>query len=112
MTPPEKPTPEERTYLFDNPRNVQRVIRGLFVVCAVLLGLDAVIHRHVYQPLEGLFGFYAFYGFIACVVLVVLAKQMRKVLMRDEDYYLTRARERRARIEAANKDAEGGPGHA
>jgi hypothetical protein len=32
-------------------------------------------------------GFYAFYGFVACVLLVLIAKQMRKVLMRKEDYY-------------------------
>ena len=104
--------PDKKTYIFDNPRNVQRVVRGLLIICALLLGLDAVIHRHIYHPLEGIFGFYALYGFVACVVLVVLAKQMRKVLMRDEDYYLTRARGRRARIEAARKDSEGGTGHA
>ena len=37
--------------------------------------------------IEKIPGFYAFYGFIGCVVLVLLATAMRKVLMRDEDYY-------------------------
>jgi len=36
---------------------------------------------------EALPGFYALFGFVACVVLVLIAKEMRKVLMRDEDYY-------------------------
>ena len=31
--------------------------------------------------------FYGFYGFIGCVFLVLAAAQLRKVLMRDEDYY-------------------------
>ena len=39
------------------------------------------------HPFEGLWGFYAIYGFVACVILVLLAKEMRKLLMRDEDYY-------------------------
>jgi hypothetical protein len=32
-------------------------------------------------------GFYAIYGFVACVILVLVAKEMRKLVMRDEDYY-------------------------
>jgi hypothetical protein len=41
----------------------------------------------VSHPWEGFFGFYALYGFVACVLLVLLAKEMRKLVMRDEDYY-------------------------
>ena len=37
--------------------------------------------------IEHVFGFYGLLGFIACVVLVLAAKQLRKVLMRPEDYY-------------------------
>jgi hypothetical protein len=36
---------------------------------------------------ESLWGFYAVYGFAACVLLVLLAKQLRKLLKRPEDYY-------------------------
>lgn len=77
----------DKQYLFDNPANVRRVIRGLLAVCLVLLGLDFVIHRHVSHPWEGVFGFYAVYGFVGCVVLVLLAKVLRKIVMRTEDYY-------------------------
>ena len=80
----EKP---QRRHVFDDPKNVRRVIRGLFFACAALLGADLVIHRHIENPMEALFGFYAFFGFIACVLLVLLAKELRKVLMRREDYY-------------------------
>ena len=53
----------------------------------ILLALDLVVHRHVSHPWEAMFGFYAVYGFVACVLLVLLAKEMRKVLIRNEDYY-------------------------
>lgn len=78
---------QDRRHLFDEPRNVRRVVRGLVAACLVLVGLDLVLHRHVDHPWEGLFGFYALYGFVACVLLVLLAKELRKLLMRDEDYY-------------------------
>jgi len=80
-------TDNQKTYLFDNPRNVRLVVRGLLVACAILVGLDLVVHRHVSHPWEEFFAFYAIYGFVACVLLVLLAKEMRKLLMRDEDYY-------------------------
>jgi hypothetical protein len=78
---------EERKHLFDNPRNTRRVVRALVAVSVVLALLDLVLHRHSLHPWEGVIGFYALYGFGACVVLVLLAKEMRKLLMRDEDYY-------------------------
>lgn len=79
--------PSDKSHVFDNRRNVKRAIYVLVVICAVNLGLDLVIHRHADHPWEHLFGFYAVYGFVACVILVLFAKQMRKVLMRKEDYY-------------------------
>ncbi len=83
---------EEKKYLFDQPRNVHRLIWIFFALCALLLGLEWVVHRHLnfaegVFPVEGWFGFYAIYGFVACVLLVLTATQLRKVLMRREDYY-------------------------
>lgn len=80
-------TDKRKTYLFDNPRNVRRVVHGLVAACVILAGMDLVLHRHVYHPWEAMFGFYVVYGFVACVLLVLLAKEMRKVLIRKEDYY-------------------------
>ena len=78
---------KQKTYLFDNPRNVRRVVLALVTACVILTGLDLVVHRHVSHPWEAMFGFYAVYGFVACVLLVLLAKEMRKLLIRKEDYY-------------------------
>ncbi len=76
-----------RRYIFDEPKNVRRVVRGLIAACVILFGLDAVLHRHVDHPWEAFFGFYALYGFVACVLLVLLAKEMRRLVMREENYY-------------------------
>jgi len=78
---------KQKTYLFDNPRNVRRVILGLVITCIVMAALDLVVHRHISHPLENMVAFYAVYGFVSCVLLVLIAKEMRKFLIRDEAYY-------------------------
>ncbi len=77
----------ERTHIFDNPANVKRVLVMLYAACALLLLADFVLHRHIEHPLEELPGFYAVYGFVGCVTLVVAAKELRRLVMRPEDYY-------------------------
>jgi hypothetical protein len=72
---------------FDKPANVKKLLRGLYAICTTLVVLDFVIHRHTVLRVEHVWGFYAIYGFVACVSLVLTATQMRKVLLRDEDYY-------------------------
>lgn len=80
-------TQKSERHMFDDPKNVRRVIHILYGLCALSLLGDVLVHRHVEHPWEGLFGFYCIYGFGACVLLVLVAKEMRKVLMRGEDYY-------------------------
>lgn len=77
----------EKQHLFDNPRNVKRLIWALYICCGILFLLDFVINRYTYHEWEKLWGFYPIYGFIGCVILVLVAKWMRTFLMRDEDYY-------------------------
>lgn len=79
--------PDEPPGMWDKKENVDRLLRVFYALCTILVLLDLVIHRHVYHPWEGLFGFHAWYGFVACWMLVVIAKQMRIVLMKPEDYY-------------------------
>ncbi|MDP6515817.1 MAG: hypothetical protein QF926_04220 [Alphaproteobacteria bacterium] len=77
----------ERKYWLDHPRNVKTVLRVLYTVCAVLIALDLFYHKHAILAFEGWFGFYGIYGFVACVLLVLLAKGMRRILSRPENYY-------------------------
>lgn len=79
--------PDEEPGMWDRKENVSRLLVVFYVLCTLLVLLDLVIHRHVYHPWERLFGFHAWYGLVSCWMLVVLAKQMRRVLMRSEDYY-------------------------
>jgi hypothetical protein len=79
--------PREKTYWLDNPRNVDRLVYGFYVVCALLLAIDVFVPKHGPFEIEHIYGFYGVFGFVACVALVLAAKQMRRVLMRPEDYY-------------------------
>ena len=62
-------------------------MRGFYAICILLVVADFILHRHIGLPWEEIPAFYAIYGFIACVVLVMIAKEMRKIVMRKEDYY-------------------------
>lgn len=73
--------------LFDDPKNIKRLLHFLYGCCALLFVLDFVIHRHVVHSWENLWGFYPLYGFVGCVILVLVATWMRTFLMRSEDYY-------------------------
>ena len=77
----------DKVHIFDKPQNVRRVLWALVAMCIATIGADFVYHRHIVHPWEGVWGFYAIYGFVACVVLVLVAKELRKLLMRAEDYY-------------------------
>lgn len=78
---------DQRRYWLDHPENQRKVRVTLYAVCALLLALDFFIHRHVEVAAERFWGFYPAFGFVACALLVLIAKEMRKVLMRKEDYY-------------------------
>ena len=81
-----RPDGEKEAWL-DRPSNVSKVYWGLVIVCAVLIALDFIYHKHAKLELEQLWGFYGWFGFIACAVLVLIARVLRKLLMRDEGYY-------------------------
>ena len=75
--------------IFDNPRNVNLFLYGLYAACVLVTVLDFVIHKHPhFKEIETTFpNFYGVYGFIAFCFIVFAGKQLRKLVMRDEDYY-------------------------
>jgi hypothetical protein len=84
----EEKDPNEENYLFDNPRNVNRLLACFFSSLVVLLIIDLFVHKHPHFPWEGWPEFFAVYGFVACVVLVIAAKYiLRPLVKRREDYY-------------------------
>ncbi len=79
---------DEKKYIFDNPKNVNRLLTVFFSCVVLLFLLDFWVHKHSHFPWEDWFGFYAVFGFVACVILVILAKYvLRPLMMRKEDYY-------------------------
>lgn len=78
---------DDKVYFFDKPKNVSRLMQVFYALCVILFVLDFIIHRHIYLSWEAFPAFYAIYGFVACVILVFIAKAMRVLLMRKEDYY-------------------------
>ena len=93
MSHPKETPGAEKRYWLDDPKNVDKIVYGLYAVCALLLAVDlfdlfgVLYHKHTHYDFEHWFGFYGFYGLIGSVGLVLAAKLLRKVLMRDEDYY-------------------------
>ena len=77
----------KKKYWLDERRNVMRLIWVFAGLCVGVLVIDAGFHRKDEFFWEGWFGFYGFFGFIACVVLVLAAKELRRLVMRREDYY-------------------------
>ncbi len=73
--------------IFDKPENVRWLRRGFFVALVLVLIAELFVDMHGQFPVEHFFGFYAVYGFIAYVTLIFVAKLLRRILMRREDYY-------------------------
>ncbi|MGB1872686.1 MAG: hypothetical protein ACPHQ8_08670 [Candidatus Puniceispirillaceae bacterium] len=61
--------------------------RVLLAAGAVLVVLEFVVHRHGEIAAEDIPLFPAVYAFVICVAIVVGGIYLRKIAMRDEDYY-------------------------
>ena len=83
---PMKDVDEQPTW-FDRKKNVDRICYVLYAVSALLLVIDPLVHKHGKFAIEHWWGFYGIYGFVGCVFLVLAAKELRKLVMRSEDYY-------------------------
>jgi hypothetical protein len=77
----------EKSYWLDKPRSARTLYRGLWIVCALLAVADLTFDHHPVFQFEGFPVFYGLYGFIVCFGLVLAAKELRRILKRDEDYY-------------------------
>ena len=71
----------------DSAESAKKVRKYFYIVLGVLLIIDPFIHKHVEFPWEGAPFFYAVYGYAACVSLIFIAKGLRLIVKRNEDYY-------------------------
>ena len=73
--------------MWDKKENADRLFRVLYAVSAILVVVDFFVHRHTEHPWEHVKAFYPLYGFVGIVLLVLVAKVLRRLVMRPEDYY-------------------------
>jgi hypothetical protein len=82
-----KPPPNEQPRWLDDPAHVTLIYRALIATCLVLVGIGVLVATTGHFWWEGWVGFYGVYGFVSCVTLVLIAKGLRRILKRPEDYY-------------------------
>ena len=73
--------------IFDRAKNRKRLLIGFYAALVLLVLSEFFIHKHPVFPWEHYFGFSAVYGFASCLLLVFVAKLLRFILLRKEDYY-------------------------
>lgn len=71
----------------DSARNRRRLRLWFYAALVALLAADALVPKHGHFPWEQAPGFYAAYGFIGCVGLIFVARLLRRLVGRREDYY-------------------------
>ena len=79
--------PERRSYWLDEPRNVDKLVYLVYGICVGLLFADLLYDKHPHFAVEGWLDFYGFYGFASYTALIFIAKALRKLVRRREDYY-------------------------
>ncbi len=71
----------------DKPGSVDLLIKILIAACVASVMADFFYDKHGEFHFQEFTGFDALYGFIAYVGLIHVAKGVRVLLMRSEDYY-------------------------
>jgi hypothetical protein len=76
----------------DRPAAVKRFFTVFYIVCGVLLASELLLlgaeNAHPHPLEQGMrFLVYPVFGFVSFWFLVLVAKPMRKLLIRSEDYY-------------------------
>ena len=79
--------PGRELRFLDSPGNRSRLRKGFYIALLVLLAVDYFIPKHGHFAWESAWAFYAAYGFIGCVGLIFMAKGLRWLVKRKEDYY-------------------------
>ena len=77
----------QNTGFFYRATTVQWLLRIFYGLCVLLVFIDFVVHRHTLSDIEKFPAFYVLFGLGTSLILIVAAKLMRKILLRDEDYY-------------------------
>jgi len=97
----------------DKPRNVTRLFYLLLAVCIALGLADFLYHKHGYFAVEEFPAIYGLFGFVAYAAVIFLAKGLRLIIRRPEDYYEPFAIDTEdERAAGSDPEATGGKPHA
>ena len=75
----------------DAPDGPSKIFWGLALICAALALSDLFYHRHAETDWEAIPAFYAIVGFVVYVTIIFLAKGLRLIVRRPENYYAPRS---------------------
>jgi len=78
----------------DKPGSANKIFWGLAVFCGLLFLIDFFYEKHGHFDIEHIPGFYGIYGFVMFTGLILLAKGLRVIIKRPEDYYADKAVDR------------------
>ena len=80
--------PDGKKGLFDNAWAVNGFIYLLIAACIAVFVFDFFYEKHPYFEVEGAVpAFQGLWGFGSFVFIVAVGVVLRKIVMRDEDYY-------------------------
>jgi hypothetical protein len=97
----------------DDPRNVTRIFYVLIAVCVVLGAADFLYHKHSYFDVEHYPAIYGVFGFLVYGAVIFLAKGLRLIVRRPENYYEPYATDTEdERAAGSDPEATGGRPHA
>ena len=71
----------------EKPGSLKKIIRALIAVCVLCILLNFTYSGKGHYSAESIPGFYALYGFVAFTFIIFVAKFLRTIIMRPEDYY-------------------------
>ena len=71
----------------DKPGGANKIFWALAALCFVLFLADFTYEKHSYFEMEHLPGFYGFFGFVSFTGLILVAKALREIIKRPENFY-------------------------
>ncbi|MFQ3302647.1 MAG: hypothetical protein ACI9EH_001552 [Planktomarina sp.] len=72
---------------FTKTKNANNIFLGLALLCFLLFLADFTYHKHGHFHIEEIPGFYGAYGFFMFTALILVAKALRLLIKRPENYY-------------------------
>lgn len=78
----------------DKPGSANKIFWALAVLCVFVFAAGFMVDMHGHFAVESFGGFYALYGFAMFTALILVAKALRVIIKRREDYYGDKAVDR------------------